>query len=131
MLISELATKSGFAKDTIRYYEKLGLIKVKRKERRDNNYKEYSFDVLNQLLSIQSLKGFGFTLNEITEILSLMSGNAATCGYVSDLVKQKVQLIDNKISQLLSLKEGMLQRVGSCCLPKDEKNDSSRNCPIL
>lgn len=131
MLIGELSTKSGFSRDTIRYYEKLGLIKVGRNDRRDNNYKEYSGTVLEQLLSIQSLKGFGFTLNEITEILSLMKGNSATCGYVSELVEQKVEIINSKIGELEMLKSRMQDRIASCCAPKNQKTDIFQNCPVL
>ena len=69
MLIGELAAKSGLSRDTIRFYEKQGLISVSWKERRDNNYKEYSDEVLETLLTIKRVKSFGFTLNEAADLI--------------------------------------------------------------
>jgi hypothetical protein len=65
MLIGELAQKSGLTKDTIRFYEKKGLINLNTDDRRDNNYKEYPDQVLNKLLLVQKLKDMGFTLNSL------------------------------------------------------------------
>jgi len=131
MLIGELSKKTGFSRDTIRYYEKLGLIAVKRKERRDNNYKEYNDAVLAQLQSIHRLKEIGFTLHEISGLLDKMEDNEATCGYVAALVNQKADLIDRKIAELLALKEKMQQQVACCCTPKFVNIGVLQNCPIL
>ena len=49
MLIGELSAKTGLTRDTIRFYEKEGLIKIARKQRRENNYKEYDETVLERL----------------------------------------------------------------------------------
>jgi DNA-binding transcriptional MerR regulator len=129
MLIGELSKKTGFSRDTIRYYEKLGLIGIKRRERRENNYKEYPDTILRKLNSIQSLKDFGFTLSEISGLLELMDENVATCDYVSELVGQKTELIDRKIAELQLIKEKMLMRVSGCCLPADVA--AIQNCPML
>ncbi|MFN0293524.1 MerR family transcriptional regulator [Pedobacter helvus] len=59
MLIGELVAKTGLSRDTVRFYEKQGLIAVGRKQRRENNYKEYSDEVLERLLTIKRLKNFG------------------------------------------------------------------------
>jgi len=131
MLIGELSKKKGFSRDTIRYYEKLGLIEVKRKERRDNNYKEYNEAVLTQLQSIHRLKDMGFTLSEISGLLDKMEVNEASCDYVAELVKQKAALIDRKITELQQLKEKMQQQVACCCTPKFVNIGVLQNCPIL
>jgi DNA-binding transcriptional MerR regulator len=131
MLIGELSKKTGFSRDTIRYYEKLSLIRVNRKERRGNNYKEYSDSVLNQLYSIHRLKEFGFTLTEISELLGMIKSNAATCKYVEGLVNQKTALIDRKIAELQSLKESMQQQVAYCWDQKSQDLSNTQNCPIL
>ena len=52
MLIGELSKRTGFSHDTIRFCEKKGLIEVDKKERRDNNYKEYPETVLDRLMLI-------------------------------------------------------------------------------
>ena len=57
MLIGQLSKRTGFSKDTIRYYEKIELIVLSRKTRFDNKYKDYPEEVvllLNAILSIKS-----------------------------------------------------------------------------
>jgi len=68
MLIGELSKRTGLSRDTIRFYEKQGLIKVGRRERRVNNYKEYSDGILRHLLLFNKIKSYGFTLNELPKL---------------------------------------------------------------
>jgi DNA-binding transcriptional MerR regulator len=118
MLIGEIVEKSGLTKDTIRFYEKKGLIKVGRSTSEWNNYKNYSSEVLNQLFLIKKAKGFGFTLNEIAELLELIEKNEASCTILSNKVKKKLNDIDQKIKELQSLKKIILSKV----------NGTSTNC---
>ena len=69
MLIGELSKRTGFSHDTIRFYEKKGLIETNKKDRRGNNYKEYTETVYNKLVLIKTVKELGFTLNEIDEFI--------------------------------------------------------------
>ena len=129
MLIGELSEKTGFTRDTIRFYEKQGLISVGRKERRENNYKEYSSDTLKRLLTIKVIKSFGFTLNETAEFLELIENNRASCDNVANKAEEKVKLIEAKIKELQSLKELLVDSVSqcqTCCSPR-----SSENCALL
>ncbi len=129
MLIGELAQKTGFSKDTIRFYEKQGLIEVGRKERRFNNYKEYTEKTLQKLLAIKRIKGFGFTLNETSEFLELIDGNIASCDNVADKIIQKVDVITKKIKELEEIKLAMINGVrkcNDCC-----NNNPSANCLML
>ena len=79
MLIGELVERSGLTKDTIRFYEKKGLITLEKKSRRENNYKEYSEQVLEKLMLIRRLKKMGFTLHEIDTFLDLWRAEDASC----------------------------------------------------
>src|SRR3989338_1716476 len=72
MLIGELSKRTGLTKDTIRFYEKQGLIPEARKIHTFNNYKEYTEETLNRLLTIKKVKSFGFTLNESAELLDMV-----------------------------------------------------------
>lgn len=130
MLIGELSAKTGLSRDTIRFYEKQGLILIDRKQRRDNNYKEYGEPVLNRLNMIKRIKNFGFTLNETMELLTLIDLNAATCDEVSNRVDEKVVIIENKISDLLTLRKQLIDSVQTCrtcCQP----SSADENCPII
>lgn len=130
MLIGELSKKTGLTKDTIRFYEKQGLIPEAKKLRPFNNYKEYTEEILNRLLTIKKIKSFGFTLNESAELLDMVELNTATCDKVAIKVTDKVELIERKISELEELKKMMIRRVQechTCCAPKS----LTENCPIL
>jgi DNA-binding transcriptional MerR regulator len=129
MLIGELSKLTGFSRDTIRFYEKEGLIKVGRKQRKANNYKDYSDDILKRLLIIKRLKGFGFTLNETADLLALIEENMASCSMMNDKVEVKVKVIDKKIKELEQIKNMLLNGVELClnaCAPS-----SDRNCTLL
>lgn len=129
MLIGEVSKITGLSKDTIRFYEKSGLIGVNRKDRRDNNYKEYSADIIKKLLTIKRIKSFGFTLNETSEFLELIAYNNASCDNVANKVYQKVSLIDQKIKEMQEMKAYMLNGVSKCqdCCAEEGKD----NCMML
>lgn len=62
-----------------------------RKERRFNNYKEYSHGTFQKLMTIKRIKGFGFTLNETAEFLELIEHHDASCENVSNKIADKVK----------------------------------------
>lgn len=130
MLIGELVKQTGLSKDTIRFYEKQGLISVGKRERRKNNYKEYSPATKEKLLTIKHLKDFGFTLNEVADMLDMIDVNKATCNNVSQKISEKVALLDEKIKELIRIRTMLLAGAKKCasyCNP-DKAED---NCPIL
>jgi DNA-binding transcriptional MerR regulator len=131
MLIGELSKRSGLSRDTIRFYEKHGLISVGRKERRENNYKEYSEQTYQRLMSVKLIKGLGFTLNEVSDVLEMIDMKAATCDNMVDKFVDKVERIELKIKELISVRTMLLSGLrncqSACCTPSDP-ND---NCTIV
>lgn len=114
MLIGELVERTGLTKDTIRFYEKKGLIAVDRKSRRANNYKEYSDQVLQKLLLIRKLKDMGFTLNEIDTFVELWRDEDASCANVKYTLEKKVKLVTEQIQRLTELKTRLAQSLVQC-----------------
>lgn len=130
MLIGDVVRKTGLSKDTIRYYEKQGLIKIGKKDRRDNNYKEYSESVLTDLQNIKRLKTLGFTLNEISDFLALAENNLASCTRMSDAMTAKLQSIDEKIAELTDLRTmitGTFTNLADCCVSIQK----GQNCGVF
>jgi DNA-binding transcriptional MerR regulator len=130
MLIGELSVKTGLSRDTIRFYEKQGLIQVSSKQRRNNNYKEYAAEVISRLQTIRRMKNFGFTLNEVAGLLDMIEVNEATCNNVSDLIAKKVDVLDTKIREMIVLRNQLIagvQKCKSCCTPAQPED----NCSIL
>lgn len=118
MLIGELVERSGLSKDTIRFYEKKGLITIDRKSRRENNYKEYSDRVLDKLLLIRKLKDLGFTLNEIDTFLELWREEDASCENLKFSLENKIVLVNEQLQKLAELKDRL-----SISLTKCNNND--------
>ena len=114
MLIGIIAQESGFSRDTIRYYEKIGLLGLPKRARRENNYKEYSPAILARLRAIRELKNIGYTLAEIQQVIASYEAGGLDCVAGKDQILEKVRLIDDQITQLLTLKQQLLGVVADC-----------------
>ncbi len=118
MFISELSKKSGFSQDTIRYYEKIGLITLPKEARLSNHYKAYPDPVLSRLQAIQQLKALGFTLKEMKAMLHLRAENQLDCGTGQEDVLSKIQSLDEQIRKLQQIRRqlrGILSRCPDTC----------------
>jgi len=103
MLIGQLSRRTGFSKDTIRYYEKIGLIVLsKRIHRKD--YKDYPEDLVHTLAAIRKYKQLGFTLEEIRELLVLQSVQVLDISKLLQVVNIKIAGVDDEIEKLHALK---------------------------
>jgi len=111
MRIGELCQKTELTKDTIRFYEKKGLLKVKRSTSPYNNYKEYTFYHLERLELIKKAKRFGFTLNEITALLELFDAKKANCSTLKEKLTEKITDIDRRIEELKDFKSSILKEI--------------------
>jgi MerR family transcriptional regulator, copper efflux regulator len=104
MLIGMLANRTGFSRDTIRYYEKIGLIEKPRRPRAGSTYKDYPEETVQILLAIRKYKDLGFTLEEIRELLVLQSIRVLDVSKLLQLVVQKITGIDEEIERLHTLR---------------------------
>jgi DNA-binding transcriptional MerR regulator len=105
MLISELAAKTGVSTDTIRFYEKEGLLQPDGAARGDNNYRQYPDEAIEKLNFIIQGKKLGFTLKEIIAEWDLVSPEQA-----ADFIQLKVERIEEKISQLQEFRIYLLEK---------------------
>ena len=113
MLIGELAKKSGFTRDTIRFYEKNGLIELDKGSRFENNYKNYSHQVLRRLEVIKKIKDMGFTLVEIKAMIDLHEAGLLEQERGKKYVEKKIQRIDQKIEELKSIRSILVDVVNA------------------
>lgn len=100
MLIGQLSKLTGFSRDTIRYYEKIGLIELPRRRRTDNSYKDYPEEVAQRLRAIRKYKELGFTLEEIRELLVLASIQVLDVSKLIKMVELKITGMDAEIERL-------------------------------
>ena len=114
MLIGELSRETGFSRDTIRYYEKIGLLALPRKARRANNYKEYTAVLSARLRAIRELKNIGYTLHEIQQLIEAYETGQLDCEAGKEQLLEKVRLIDKQIRQLQEIKAQLLDVASTC-----------------
>ena len=114
MLIGELSKRTGFSHDTIRFYEKKGLINVNKKERRDNNYKEYPEAVYERLILIKTIKALGFTLNEIDDFIMAWGDEDASCSNLTSHLTDKITRVDEQIKLLQEIKSKLTGSLEKC-----------------
>mgnify|MGYP000276831518 CR=1 FL=1 len=100
MLIGQLSKRTGFSRDTIRYYEKIGLIELPKHARREHNYKDYPEYIVDVLNAIRKYKDLGFTLEEIRELLVLESIKVLDVSKLIQLVERKITGMDAEIEKL-------------------------------
>ena len=100
MLIGQLSKRTGFSKDTIRYYEKIGLLVMPKRLRLDNSYKDYPEDIAETLQVIRKYKELGFTLEEIRELLVLRSIQVLDISKLIQVVENKITGMDAEIEKL-------------------------------
>lgn len=122
MLIGELSQRTKVSRHTIRFYEKMGLIEVPEKSRRDNNYKEYPEDVLRQIAAIQQIKSKGFTLKEAKGIIHLITSGTLDCERGKKYIRYKIGLIEKQIAQLQQVKNNLMEMEELCGTDNCEVN---------
>lgn len=103
MLIGQLSKRTGFSKDTIRYYEKIQLIVVP-KPKKGSSYKDYPESLVATLRAIRKFKQLGFTLEEIRELLIRESMKVLDISRLIQLVEYKITGIDDQINRLHEMK---------------------------
>lgn len=122
MFIQELTQRTGVSAKTIRYYESIGLLPDP--PRAENNYRQYSPEVIERLRFIVTARGLGFNLTDIGEFLAARDEGTLPCKRVLDSFDQRIFDIDRRIADLLALRETLnrIRRDGAA-LPPDKRCD--------
>jgi MerR family transcriptional regulator, mercuric resistance operon regulatory protein len=122
--VGEIAKLCGVNKETLRYYERIGLIPEP--SRTESGYRMYPEDMVNRLMFIKRMQELGFTLTEIHKLFGVVDRDDVRCIDMYDFVSQKIEEVQAKIQDLMKL-ENMLQDLKSRC--PDEK--AIHECPII
>lgn len=113
--ISVLSKETGVGIETIRYYEKNGVLpKAKRLQ---SGYRIYDEEAIKRLKFIKHAKSLGFTLKEITGLLNIHSAPGANCHTVKNIALDKIKDVEQKINDLEKIKSTLL-KVSNLC-PKN------------
>jgi DNA-binding transcriptional MerR regulator len=110
--IGELASATATKVETVRYYEKIGLLP--RPARTSANYRAYGSDHLARLSFVRRARDLGFTLEAIRELLTLSDDKSQSCEAVDSIARVHLTEIDRKLCDLKSLRSELGRVIGSC-----------------
>ncbi|MEH6566663.1 MAG: Cd(II)/Pb(II)-responsive transcriptional regulator [Halopseudomonas sp.] len=112
MKIGKLAELTGTAVETVRYYEKEGLLPEP--SRSQGNYRQYHERHLEQLVFIRNCRALDMTLNEIRELLTLREQPLASCGEVNGLIDEHIEHVSSRLQSLTQLREQLVELRHRC-----------------
>ena len=124
MRIGELAERAAIKVDTVRYYEKAGLLPLP--PRRPNGYRDYGIAHLERLAFIRHCRALGMPLDDVRQLLDLLAHPSADCQDANRLVDEQLARVQERINDLHTL-EKQLQSLRTQCTSKT----SSAECGIL
>ena len=124
LTIGKVAKSAGIGIETVRFYEKQGLINPP--PRSDSNYRIYPEQVVVRLRFIKRAKSLGFTLHEIKELLSFRHDPQATKADIKRQTEAKIENIKQKISDLTRMQKALETLDESC-----DGHGPTSECPIL
>jgi len=124
--IGALASLAGVSRDTLRFYEKHGLITPD--TRTDSGYRLYSETDVYRISFILSAKEVGFTLNEIHQLLELeVTKDDKSCHDVKQFVDNKIQVVNQRLGEMEKIKQSLKTLSNACC----GGDEPATQCTIL
>jgi MerR family copper efflux transcriptional regulator len=124
MRIGELATRAGVNVQTLRYYERRGILGPA--NRKASGFREYGAEAEQRVRFIRRAQNLGFTLEEIRGLLGLWADSARSCSAVESRARATLARIDAKIADLRQMSDALAQYVDACA-----NRTTLERCPLL
>ena len=124
MRTSEVADRAGVNTQTLRYYERRGLLAAP--PRSGSGYCDYPARAVDVLRFVKRVQELGFTLAEIEQLLELAEGGPDSCDRVRVLAEKHVVELDRKIADLTRMRGCLGELIDTCERPR-----ADRSCPLL
>ena len=124
LTIGEVASKAAVHIETLRYYERRGLLTPA--SYRDSGYRLYTSEAVQKIRFIKNAQELGFTLQEIAGLLRLRVSHQARCGDLKGKAEKKLRDVDEKIGKLKAIKQVLEDLVKAC-----RSRATTDRCPIL
>jgi len=123
MKIGELARATGSNSETIRYYEKIGLLP--RPARTDSNYRDYGLQDAERLAFIRHARGLGFELADVRSLIDLAEQPDRDCGQADAIASRHLSAVEAKMAQLARLRDELGRMIHEC------RGGSVSSCRII
>ena len=128
--IGQVANATGLSIDTIRFYEKQGLLK--RSPRTEGGFRLFGAGDIETLKFVRKAQELGFSLNQIRELLILRADHVPACSHVKELLDQKLTAVEQKITELRSLELSLKRALRKCKRELKTTAPGHENCcPVL
>ena len=124
MRIGQVAAQAGVNVQTLRYYERRGLLEEPR--RRSSGYRTYKPDAVRLVRFIKKAQDLGFTLREVHELLRLRQSRPRSRTQVRSMAEVKIRDIDEKTRRLQAIRKALSVLIDSCAC-----RSGALECPIL
>ncbi|WP_339134037.1 MerR family transcriptional regulator [Streptomyces sp. f51] len=112
MRIGELAAQTGMSRDTIRFYEKVGLVTGRRLA---NGYRDFPPETVAWLAYVRTAQALGFTLAEIARTGETLREAPDSAEALSALFEEKLRIVETRIAELATLRTDLVTRIGTGC----------------
>jgi DNA-binding transcriptional MerR regulator len=109
LTVSHLAAEVGLSADTVRYYERLGLLPAP--ARTAAGYRQYGVEAITRLRFIKSAQRVGLRLREIQELLTICDQGLCPCGHAEALLHKRMGEIDDQIGELLAVRAELARAI--------------------
>jgi Cu(I)-responsive transcriptional regulator len=113
LTIGDLARATGTKVETIRYYERIGLLPAPARTE-TGNYRSYSGAQLGRLSFVRRSRDLGFTLDQIRALLDLADQRGRDCGAVDAIAREHLADVERKIADLTAMHRELSDLIGSC-----------------
>jgi MerR family mercuric resistance operon transcriptional regulator len=120
--IGEASKRSGVGIETIRYYEREGVVPAP--ERARNNRRLYSAEDVGRLRLVKRLRDLGFPLAEVRLLLAMSESRVADCSAVKEHAENHIAFIETRIAELRRVENSLRQLVSNC-------EQGNVECPML
>lgn len=127
--IGELAKRLGLNAQTIRYYERIGLLPEP--ERTKAGYRLYGKEDQRRLKFVKNARNTGLALGEIKEVLAFHERGEAPCSYVTEAIARRADEVERQIAELMEFKEELDRLHEQASGHSGEDTKSGRYCHII
>lgn len=107
LTVSKLAEQVGTSTDTLRYYERIGLMPVA--DRSPSGYRMYGAEAVDTVHFIKRAQRLGLRLEDIRELLQIREGGLCPCGHTRGLLERRVDQLDEEMRAMAGLRDDIRQ----------------------
>jgi Hg(II)-responsive transcriptional regulator len=124
MRSGQVARQAGVNVETLRYYERRGLLPSPPRE--GSGYRAYGSDAVRIVRFVKRAQELGFSLDDVEALLELAGGGPDGCEAVQRLTGERIAELDRRIADLQAMRTSLLRLVATCHRPRRD-----RECPLI